>query len=429
MPQMNKASADEVLSKRQSHIRSGNIMAKAFKAPSSWNKDTRSARFVMSSQQTDRYGDIVMVAGARTDDFEKNPVALMHHMSREWPVGDWANLEKRVNGRPPRLEGDLMFHPDDAPGDLGERIQEAVYMVSKGFIRACSIGFIPNYDEVEYILDEEGKPTYGYRFNDWELIECSICCIPANAAALVKSAGEDHRLAQELVEDTLDNWARSPEGLLLSRKDFEDQYQIVKKARTPAPAPAPKDGEKPAAWPVLNALPVEEVDLTKVPLDKMNEFRALAAAEGRDAADAALAAFVKSVSEPAEESAPPAPVEESAEEPKDGDEVAEAPPKDDAKALVDAVERELDKAGNAVAISLELDTKEAVEKITHVGGLMDGLIAKFNQIFGKSPKSEVRVEPVLTEEKAETPASPEAVAASKARAAAALERLASKHLV
>src|SRR3546814_8731244 len=78
MPQLKfkKASADEVHAKRKTQtkdVAGGTAMVKGFKAPPSWNKDTRSARFIMSSESVDRYRDIVIQSGMDTAAFEKNP--------------------------------------------------------------------------------------------------------------------------------------------------------------------------------------------------------------------------------------------------------------------------------------------------------------------------------------------------------------------
>lgn len=416
-----RASADEVQSKRQGHLHntaSGLAISKAFKSPPSWDKNARSCRFVMSRQVEDRYGDIVMIDGIRTDDFDKNPVALLHHQSREWPIGQWANLEKVLTGRPPRLEGDLILLPKGGPGDAGERVDEAEFMLSNGAIRACSIGFVPDWDNVEYILDEEGKPTYGYRFGASELVECSICTIPANAGALAKMAGDDQRLAKELIEEALDNWSKSPEGKLLSRADFEAQYQITKRA---AIATKVAGGEAPetVSWPDMKALPVEEFDLTKVPIDKMNELRALAIKDGKAAADAALAAFVAA--------------KDAGEGDDEDDEDEEHPPmmEDDASKSAEPAATPPAAApeeAKSITVSINVDTREAEEKIERVSGLMDGLMERVRKLFGGEPKSnEERREPTL-----ETPPAPvqkaqataEEVAAIKARAEAVRQRLA-----
>lgn len=224
-----RISADEAIAKAKANEQTretsaGITLVKAAKAPPSWDKNERSARFVMTSQAQDRYGDIVVTDGVDLSEFEQNPVGLLFHNSRTWPVGHWANMEKMLRGRPPRLEGDLIMLPAGGPV---KEVDEAAWMIENGGIRACSIGFLPDWDEVESVLDDEGK-WMGMRFVRSTLLECSICAIPANPQALAKSFGEDHRLARELIEDILDNWARTPEGVMVPRKAYEEAYSVVK---------------------------------------------------------------------------------------------------------------------------------------------------------------------------------------------------------
>lgn len=260
MPTYQKISADEAIAKRKDHMREtdrGSAVLKAMKAPASWDKTKRSARFVMTTQNVDRYGDVVVTEGVDTTEFEKNPVGLLFHNSRAWPVAQWSNLEKILTGRPKRLEGDFNLLP--AGGPVPE-VDQTEYMLANGAIRACSIGFVPNFDQVEAIRDDEGR-WLGYRFNESELVECSICAVPANPQALVKMSDGDAKLARELVEDVLDNWAKSPAGILMPRSEFEAAYRTV----TP----------ETLTHVVKTPTPVEEQhnaadDLRDVPMDAVN---------------------------------------------------------------------------------------------------------------------------------------------------------------
>src|SRR5829696_5705048 len=136
-------SADEAHSLRGDHLRPGPdgkdtiLKVAAGTTPSSWDSAKRSARFVMTSQAKDRYGDIVVTAGLDTTQFDKNPVAFVNHKSGSWPIGMWKNIEKMLRGRPARMEGDLAVH--EAGGPVPE-IDQAAWMIEKGYMRASSIG-------------------------------------------------------------------------------------------------------------------------------------------------------------------------------------------------------------------------------------------------------------------------------------------------
>lgn len=219
MPKFKKVSADEARAKRKDHVAkrgSSEIMLKGSKSPKSWNPDERSAVFTMSSETVDRYGDIVVQAGIDTGRFMENPQGLLFHDSRTWPCGLWSDINKILNGRPRRTEGKLTFLPEGADEDA----DRAARHVAAGTIRTVSIGFIPNWDDVEMILDDEGEWCTGFKFNSSELLECSLVPIPAQPDALIKDAGGDMRLSRDLIEHVIDNYAKTADGLLLPMDEY-----------------------------------------------------------------------------------------------------------------------------------------------------------------------------------------------------------------
>lgn len=240
MPQIvrktKKISADEARNLRKDQMRTINgkdAVIKATKPPmtpaSSWDPEARTARFVMTAEIEDRYGDIVVTQGIDTDNFLRNPVAPLCHQTRTWPIGQWGGLEKMLKTRPPRMEGDLILLPAGGPV---KEVDEAAFMLENGVLRACSIGFMPDWGEIEGITDDEGHWT-GLQFNKSELLECSPCIIPANQEALIKmQAAGFGGLARELIEDTLDNYDRSPAGVLVSRADLEKMMKDLNGQRT-----------------------------------------------------------------------------------------------------------------------------------------------------------------------------------------------------
>lgn len=226
MPTYEKISADEARTKAASRVQKtghGDIVAKAATSSPKWDPETRTARFVMSTQQADRYGDVVVTAGIDTTKFEANPVGLLFHASRSWPVAKWTNLEKVLRARPARIEGDFAVLPEGGPV---KEVDQVAWMLEHDGIRACSIGFAPNWDSVETIRGDDGE-WLGFKFLESELLECSICSIPANPGALAKSVDNNIGLARELIEEVLDNWARSPLGGIMPRAEFEEKFKSI----------------------------------------------------------------------------------------------------------------------------------------------------------------------------------------------------------
>ena len=246
-----KISLDQIIAERGFTAgRSGaDSLTKVFKAPPSWNETDRSARFVMTAEIADRYGDVVVAKGGDITEFMKNPVTLWAHNSRAFPIGMWSDL-KTITGTPKRIEGVANF----AAEGIEENADKAVKLIAAGMLRACSIGFIPK--AWERITDKEDRTT-GYRFLEWELLECSVCSIPANPAAIVKAAGGDDALALQGIELVLDEWAMTPEGLIVPRKDYERAYEVVKNKEVTLHEVKSIDEEADAPAVELNPLDIE----------------------------------------------------------------------------------------------------------------------------------------------------------------------------
>ena len=134
--------------------------------------------FVLSNEDVDRMGDVIMADGWDLKAFKLNPVALFGHDTR-FPVGTWANL--RVEGR--RLLGDLRL----AAKGTSQRIDEIIALVEQGVLRAVSVGFKPlKYEQLNGDSDEYFGP---FRYLRQELLETSLVSVPANSSALAVAKG------------------------------------------------------------------------------------------------------------------------------------------------------------------------------------------------------------------------------------------------
>jgi hypothetical protein len=178
-----RISADEAMSLRRDQVRDGRLLKVASTAPASWDAGKRSARFTMTSEAVDRYGDVVMTDGIDTTQFAKNPQAFFSHNSANWPIGKWTNLQKYLFANPKRMEGDLVLGP--AGGPVPE-VDQAAWSLQHGLLRSASIGFLPDWSQTEKALDAKGNWDGGLIFHATELLECSLVGIPANPQALAK---------------------------------------------------------------------------------------------------------------------------------------------------------------------------------------------------------------------------------------------------
>lgn len=132
--------------------------------------------FVLSTDEVDRMGDIIVQDGWDLTSFVKNPIALWAHSSAR-PIGTWADV--RVEGtRKKKLIGRLKL----AKAGTSRLIDELRSLIEQRVLRAVSVGFQPK--AYERILGKDGNPTGGLRFLAADLMECSLVAVPANPGAL-----------------------------------------------------------------------------------------------------------------------------------------------------------------------------------------------------------------------------------------------------
>jgi HK97 family phage prohead protease len=179
----------------------------------------RSLRFVFSDGSIDRMGDTIDPEGWVTDKFLENPVALWAHDASAPPIGRASNLAVEDT----RLLGDIEF------ADAGTyAFAETIYRLLLGrFLRAVSVGFLP----LEYsFVENDPSRGFGIDFKRQELLEISVCPVPANANALVaaRSKGIDTRPLAEWAERTLDGAGVESNRVLVSRKELEALRQAAK---------------------------------------------------------------------------------------------------------------------------------------------------------------------------------------------------------
>ena len=161
-------------------------------------------RAVATSDALDRYGDIVLPAGADLKNFNANPVLLGIHDYEQVTIGHVLSLEIR--------EKDIIAEFVFAKDDLGQRYETRY---KDGDMRAFSIGFAQKKDGVvelwswwddepeikditvelpdgtEKKISFKGMDQVPHRiFTNWELLELSAVPVPANPEALLMRQAE-----------------------------------------------------------------------------------------------------------------------------------------------------------------------------------------------------------------------------------------------
>jgi HK97 family phage prohead protease len=126
----------------------------------------RQIRVLASTSGIDRQLDIVDPLGCKLDNYRRNPIVLASHDPKA-PIGtSWPEV---IDGR---LEATITFAPEGVSADADRWCG----LAKSGVVRGVSIGFEP--------IEQTPLPGGGRKFTKWELLELSLCAVPANAEAL-----------------------------------------------------------------------------------------------------------------------------------------------------------------------------------------------------------------------------------------------------
>lgn len=143
-------------------------------------KDGR-PRYVISSDQPDLVGDIIVQEGMRPVS-ARIPAQVDHSGQMHDVVGWWDDIERAVVGKITKTLATLhLFEPGiTRTADMVRAMHEA------GMRMAASVGFVPDYEEGGYELLHDAKNDHvtGIKWLRCTLIEASVVVVPANPGAL-----------------------------------------------------------------------------------------------------------------------------------------------------------------------------------------------------------------------------------------------------
>lgn len=178
----------------------------------------RPMSFVISTDDVDRHGDVILAEGWRLESYQKNPVFLWAHDYARPVIGRADEVWKE----PHRLLARIKFAPT-------EFAQEVAMLYRSGYQRGVSVGFKPlRYEERRH---EKTGAFLGIRFLEQELLETSAVPVPANRSALRRASDQAPRVGEYLrrangsgpiADNPLENIASAVEGIwpeLVARVD------------------------------------------------------------------------------------------------------------------------------------------------------------------------------------------------------------------
>jgi len=129
--------------------------------------------FVISSEEVDRHGDVVLAQGWRLQAYLRNPVFLWAHDYTRTPIGrsSWVGVDGSK----------LLATVEFAPTAFA---QEVELLYRQRFLRAVSVGFRAR--EFSFRKGRDGSVD-GVEYTRQELLELSAVPVPANPHALAKA--------------------------------------------------------------------------------------------------------------------------------------------------------------------------------------------------------------------------------------------------
>lgn len=144
--------------------------------------------WILNAETVDRDGDIIRQLGWELENYKRNPVVIWSHGRTAYADEPFAAAD---NVRVEQVDGvnalvaDIRFAVDESE-DAARRYR----LAKSGFLSAGSVGFMPK--ETRQVEDSSerqriGLGAYGVVFERQELLEYSLCGVPAHPGALQRA--------------------------------------------------------------------------------------------------------------------------------------------------------------------------------------------------------------------------------------------------
>jgi HK97 family phage prohead protease len=131
------------------------------------------AELLASTANIDRMNDVIVQRGIRDGAWLAGGAVILRDHNTGWPVANGIRAGVEAAGYTVRIRF--------APWGTSEVADETRRLVKAGVLRGVSIGFMP----IEFELIDQNDYYSGYLFKEIELMEISICSVPANRESMV----------------------------------------------------------------------------------------------------------------------------------------------------------------------------------------------------------------------------------------------------
>jgi len=152
------------------------------------------ASFVVTTDNADRVGDRVLTRGINLVNFATNPIGLFGHGELIFPIGRWKDRDGNLAVFPKEdhTEATIYFSQKDADA------RKVFVLVEEEIIVSASIGFNALSEGIKL------RDTGGYQYDDWELLEISLCNVPMQPyATLLRKHLSDNKIDGETISKRL----------------------------------------------------------------------------------------------------------------------------------------------------------------------------------------------------------------------------------
>lgn len=175
-----------------------------------FNEKERTFDAILSTEEVDRDGDILSVAGWKLNEYRKNPVILWKHDQSIPALGVATKVWKE--------DGKLMFTPKFAPAEVHPFADQIFKLYQLGILRAFSVRFDPYKweDLPAKEAPKQGERQYfGRKYVSQGVLEASCVNVPANAGCLVSREYQE-MLVKSYQFETLKGYAPEEQQVILA---------------------------------------------------------------------------------------------------------------------------------------------------------------------------------------------------------------------
>lgn len=234
-----KQFTNEIAEKIKAHFDSTEVKDAIAAIKAATDSDTGTFEMVITTENLDRYQEVISMEGWELDHYRSNPVVLWGHDHFTLPVGVTTSLDI--------VDGKMVAKGKFAPNAFAQEIRRNYDL---GIIRASSVGFIE-------------KERQGNLITKAELIEWSFVSVPANPYALstLMKAGHD---VNALVTKGFVHITKDADEVVPDTVEPTEPVEVpeVEEKKFNSKAIMPIVAQLRAAADALEALPTEELERT-----------------------------------------------------------------------------------------------------------------------------------------------------------------------